>query len=128
MELLLLAFSWKEECFKRSAKIRTALCGCCEAVLRTRPSAGLPTEHSNVSGRLMEYRFPTSSRYLPTGRAAFGWEGRQRLSIGTAGVARRSTGARGSRAWRVVPMDRYGWAYPEVTDLNNSRTVPRNRS
>ena len=47
--------------------------------------------HSSVSGRLMEYRFPTSNRCCRTGRVVFGWEHSRGLFTGIAGVARRCT-------------------------------------
>ena len=84
-----------------------------------RPFATLPSARSSVSERLMEYRFPRSilllgrrERRLLAGRA----DGPCPLARRPLGdVPGRSVKAMepGFRAWRVVPMGLYGWAYSE---------------
>src|SRR5208337_4017666 len=110
--------------FNRSVKILTAPCGSCEggSLPQTRPFAVLPTERSSVSENLMEYRFPRSIQYWPTGKAAFGWEDRRLLSTGIPASQRaiRSKGSNptqdgpGSEAWRLVPMVPSGPARSEA--------------
>ena len=88
----------------------------------------LPTAHSNVSERRMEYRFPRSNALLADGEGGFWLGGQTSLVHWHARQLGDVSGPRGFRAWRVVPTDLSGWAYRQVMDLNNSRTVLRNRS